>query len=270
MIRSVTRSTISRATSRVVGGSGGGTPAPSYDSDAQTYFTAVEAEDGEALESGVKDAINAFVVGCKADGIWSAIKASCILAGARTLDGALVPLVGAEPTSVNFVSGDYSRTAGLLGNASTKYLLSGRLGNSDPQDNMHRAVYLTADATMAGRYISSSAGLDSVLWNATGFRARVNSSTLETLGTGTTVPTLVSVSRSAGASYSWRGLGESGTQATASTGISSGQIAVFAENSGVSAANATIAFYSIGESLDLALLDSRVSALIAAIGVALA
>jgi hypothetical protein len=70
-----------------------------YDADAQAYITAVETADGQALETGVRDAINAFVVGCKADGIWNAIKASCILAGARTLTGALVPLVGTAPTT---------------------------------------------------------------------------------------------------------------------------------------------------------------------------
>lgn len=47
-----------------------------YDVDAQAYITAVDAADGQALETGVRDAINAFVVGCKADGIWAAIKAS--------------------------------------------------------------------------------------------------------------------------------------------------------------------------------------------------
>jgi hypothetical protein len=73
-----------------------------FDSNALTYINAVEAADGQALELNVKLVINDFVVGCKADGIWDAIKASCILAGARTLPGALVPLVGSAPTDFNF------------------------------------------------------------------------------------------------------------------------------------------------------------------------
>jgi hypothetical protein len=57
----------------------------------------------------------------------TAIKASCILAGARTLAGALVPLAGAAPTNVGpFVSGDYNRKTGLVGDGSTKYLNSNR------------------------------------------------------------------------------------------------------------------------------------------------
>jgi hypothetical protein len=63
-----------------------------YDEDAGNYIQAVETADAQALEPATRKAINNFVIGCKQDGIWEAIKASCILAGARTLDGALVPL----------------------------------------------------------------------------------------------------------------------------------------------------------------------------------
>ncbi len=67
-----------------------------YDEDAGNYIQAVEASDGQALAGSTTKAINNFVIGCKQDGIWNAIKASCILAGARTLAGALVPLVGTK------------------------------------------------------------------------------------------------------------------------------------------------------------------------------
>jgi hypothetical protein len=96
------------------------------DVDAIAYIAAVEVADAEPLELGVKRSINAFVKGCKADGIWDAIKASCIMAGARTLAGALVPLKGTAPTNFNFVSGDYNRKTGLVGDGSTKYLDSNR------------------------------------------------------------------------------------------------------------------------------------------------
>jgi hypothetical protein len=98
--------------------------APAFDADAQAYITAVETADRQALEAGVRTAINDFVVGCKADGIWDAIKASCIMAGARTLTGALVPLKGTAPTNYNFVPGDYNRKTGLVGDGSSKNLNS--------------------------------------------------------------------------------------------------------------------------------------------------
>jgi hypothetical protein len=96
------------------------------DRDALAYIRNVEAADGGYLELGVKKAIDTFVRGCKYDGIWDAIKASCILCGARTLAGALVPLAGAAPSNNNFVDADYNRETGLKGNGSTKYLDSGR------------------------------------------------------------------------------------------------------------------------------------------------
>jgi hypothetical protein len=40
------------------------------DADAVAYIAAVEAADGQALETATRMAINSFVKGCKADGIW--------------------------------------------------------------------------------------------------------------------------------------------------------------------------------------------------------
>ena len=129
--------------------------APSEDADALAYIAAVEAADGQSLENGVKDAYTAFISGCKADGIWTAIKAACILAGARTLNGALVPLAGTAPTNNNFVSGDYNRETGLKGNGTTKYLNSNRANNADPQNSNHNAVYVTEALTGSRAYISA-------------------------------------------------------------------------------------------------------------------
>jgi hypothetical protein len=77
---------------------GFGSQATPTDADALTYLAAVKAADGTGVEVGVANAVDDFVKGTKADGTWDSIKASCILAGARTLAGALVPLkpLGAE------------------------------------------------------------------------------------------------------------------------------------------------------------------------------
>ena len=125
--------------------SGGG-----YDADAQAYITAVEAADGQSLETAVKDAYNAFFVGCKSDGIFSALKASCILAGARTVSGALVPLVSTmlSPTQNGTAGGwSYNRKTGLTGNGTDNYLNSNRNNNADPQNNHHLAAYSSSIQT---------------------------------------------------------------------------------------------------------------------------
>jgi hypothetical protein len=242
-----------------------------YDTDAQAYITAVEAADGQALETGVRDAINAFVVNCKADGCWPAIKASCILSGARTLSGALVPLAGAAPTNLNFVSGDYDRKTGLEGNGISKSLDSNRACSSDSQDNVHAAVYASSRDTGAGRYIGGvqTGNSLSIIGNTTGFRARVQSSTITTHGTNTSSAVLIGVSRSNSSTYSWIDGAQSGSASITSAGISAGNYFVFATNAPNSRTLARLAFYSIGESLDLALLDARVTTLINAFAAAI-
>ena len=93
------------------------------DADAQTYLRAVETADGQPLEPAVAVAVNSFVIGCKADGIWTAAVQLFIFCGARSLNGATIPLKGVAPTNQGFLSGDYNRKLGL-GDASntSKYI----------------------------------------------------------------------------------------------------------------------------------------------------
>jgi hypothetical protein len=253
------------------------------DPDAQAYITAVETVDGQALEIGVRDAINDFVVGCKADGIWTAIKACCIMAGARTRLGAMVPLVGAAPTSFNFVDDDYNRKTGLPGNGSTKYLNSNRLQTADPQNNHHLSVYITVTGTaiLIGARAEALSGLgDSHIGlgaaSSWPFRSRIDAFDTPSQGTRSTANAtgFIAVSRSSGSSFVSRLNSASETITNASTAPLAGNIGVFArirtETSSVDAySNARLAFYSIGESLDLALLDARVTDLINAFGAAI-
>jgi hypothetical protein len=247
--------------------------APAYDADAQAYITAVEAADTQALEVGVKDAINAFVIGCKADGIWNAIKASCILAGARTLTGALVPLVGTAPTNVGglFVSGDYNRKTGLVGNGSSKYLNSNRNNNADPQNSNHLAVYASvAEPNCTIGVDAGEAGATSIS-NTTVIRGRSRSSTLATSTISLTVG-FHGINRSTSATIVLRGNGLLGSISQISETPFNGNVLVFARGTPafpIDHTSSRLAFYSIGESLDLALLDARVTDLINAFAAAI-
>jgi hypothetical protein len=244
------------------------------DPDALAYLAEVERADGQALESGVRDAVIAFVTGCKADGIWAAIKASCILAGARTLAGALVPLVGAAPTNFNFVAGDYSRETGLAGNASTKYLRSNRNNNADPQNSKHLSIYATSANTVGSNrgYIgvgilqTGSSHLFTIS-SAQQISARVNSSTASNFGALSNTG-FIGATRSSASSITTRSAGTSGTATSASETPLDQNIAVFGRDL-TAQSDARLAFYSIGESLDLALLDARVTTLIQAIDAAI-
>ncbi len=252
--------------------SGGGGGGGGYDTDAQAYITAVETADSASLETGVKDAINSFVVYCKAQGIWTAINASCILAGARTLSGALVPLVGTAPTNVNFVGGDYNRKTGLLGNATTKYLNSNRLDSADPLNNYHVSGYATRLIGSGGGFILGTGFLnsgDTQLETDTRVRSR-NGAIQGTVRATRTSP-FCGLTRASSANFTIRS--ESANVVITQNSNSSMNLNyfIFGSNNAGSPQLLTaerIAFYSLGTSIDLAKLETAVTNLMTAISTA--
>jgi len=259
--------------------------AAATDPDAQAYLQAVEAADGQALEFEVARAIDNFVLGCKADGIWNAIKASCILAGARTLAGALVPLVGAAPTNFNFVPGDYNRKTGLVGDESTKYLDTNRnASTADLQNNHHAAVFPTlltqelnkpliaarASGTLNGSIQIINTGADLVTGNKIQF---LSASSGTTALQNRAINKLTGLSRSSSSAFLSRsdGITQTNTPQT-STALANENYIVLGRTIGGNGelfSSSRLAFYSIGESLDLALLDTRVTDLINAFAAAI-
>ncbi len=255
------------------------------DTDADAYIAAVEAADGQALEPGVKFAIKNFVLCCKQDGIWTAIKASCILAGARTLNGALVPLVGTAPTRFGTEGGwNYNRKTGLQGNGTNNYLNSNRLGNADPQNNVHCSIFVSTSLSGNGAYMgvrnstapfNGDTSIGTFVGGATPFiflSNRSSDATTFTASNQNRATGLIGSTRSLSASY----ISRVGMVDYSFTSVSFAPVAfntyIFARNQAnavVDYAQARLAFYSIGESLDLALLDARVTDLINAIGAAI-
>lgn len=253
------------------------------DADARAYVQAVNTADGQPLEPLVVQAIDAFVTGCKSDGIWSAIKASCILMGARTLSGALTPLVGTAPTNNGpFVSADYNRKTGLVGNGTSKYLNSNRASNADPQDNVHLSVYVSSAAsnatrTMIGDTAAAVSGQtiingvnDGTLY--TQARLVAGSGAANVSGQGNTTG-FKGVRRNVSSEIVRRsgGVTETVTVAVTSSAPTSETYGVFARTPSAPALYSAdrLAFYSIGESLTLSSLDARVTTLYTAIGAAI-
>lgn len=158
------------------------TPQQKTDPDALAYLAEVERADGQALESGVRDAVIAFVTGCKTDGLWSSIDYCLILSGARSLAGALIPLKGGTPQNNGFASGDYNRKTGLKGDGSTKYLNTNYPDNFNAQNNIHIVTYASEAATgsVAG-YVYSDGNVTSGFLKAGSdlyFRGRSNNGKL--------------------------------------------------------------------------------------------
>jgi hypothetical protein len=259
--------------------------AEGFDPDALDYINRVETADGERLEPRVRTAINQFVLGCKQDGIWTSLVTSCIMAGARTVAGAITPLVGNAPTNNNFVAGDYSRTLGLLGNGTNKYLATGYNNNDTtnfPQNNTHISCYVsqiptTDNAIFVGTRLVALSSILSIRYTGGGantiFHCRGSQSGFRAfvaLGFQCT-------SRSLSTEFLSRCTHSGGisdlTSTVNSTAPSNNLFGVFAGFNATtpqSFSSARMSFYSIGKSLTIASLDSRVTTLINAIASALA
>ena len=247
-----------------------------FDPDALDYINRVETADGERLEPRVRTAINEFVLGCKADGIWTSFVTCCIMAGARTVAGAIIPLRGNAPTNNNFVASDYSRKLGLVGNDSNKHLATGYNNNDTtnfPQNNSHISCYVSASQTDAGGVlVGTQLTLGSVFcisYSSTSgvtFRNRAsfgNTRSLAPLG-------FQASSRNNSVNFNSRAtLSDGSTQEATTTATSavpsSNLFGVFCGFSGATAnqfSGARLSFYSIGTSLTMENLDARVTALI--------
>jgi hypothetical protein len=140
---------------------------PPYDADAAAYIAAVEAADGQPLETGVKLAYDTFFRGTKTDGDFAKLKAACILAGARTLAGALLPLVATmpSPTNIGFVVGDRSRSGGFKGNGLNKSLTVPLSSTSLGQNNRSLGVWVSESGTGIEWYIgngNAESGVDRI------------------------------------------------------------------------------------------------------------
>lgn len=258
---------------------------PAYVQDYLDRVTAadVAAGDTAGLERGVTDAFNQALQGMVSDQVLgisdgviaqapSIIKAMPFMAGARTLSGCLTPVVGPAPTNFNFVPPDYNRKTGLLGDGATKHLGSNRNNNADPQDSNHNAVFVSAahSGGTVGAYIASGAvgpGRNSMGQNAAVELFTRNRSVTPQLFSGVPVG-FAGHSRSQSSQFLLRTSGQSITVAVASEIPENTNIDIFRRGT-ASYCNGRIAYYSIGEALDLALLDARITTLINAIGAAL-
>jgi hypothetical protein len=239
------------------------------DADALAYIASVQTADGQSLEDSVKFAYEDFIVGCKADGIWNAIKASCILAGARTLSGALAPLVGSAPTNFNFVGGDYNRKTGLKGNRANKHLNSNRNVNTLPQNSVHLYTYSTEQWTFPTTTANSSIGAPSdgsnmflyqgntgntfIRLNAGGLGIAIRPQHLGGFGASRNGDIINWLLEGSGTTYT-------GSGTLGATSLANANIAFFRGGSSFWS-NARVSFYSIGENIAINQLNSRIKTL---------
>ena len=274
-----------------------------FDADAESYINRVIAADVAAgnsngLELVVKTAINTFILGLKEDLIWDKILSSCIMAGARTINGAVVSLKNnINPTNVGLSI--YSRKFGIKGPTSAQqpggvaptiylntniktegsYIIGGVTNNAGgmPQNDIHISAYTDGGAVggVANGYIigatSSINNSDVALRPHAGtnsvFRVHNNQGTIDNGTTNISVAGFAGANRDAnGAIAYWTTANAtplfSAPIVTASTAPTVGkEIYVFNRNDATSVAytNNYAKFYSIGKAIDMTKLNNRLN-----------
>jgi hypothetical protein len=255
-----------------------------FDADALAWIAAIETADGLALEDGVKSAYNDFVVGCKADaslnaGVsnWDAMQQILILRGPRTLTGALYTPKGPVVTNIGFVTGDYSRKVDLKGSG-TKYINLNRGPQSDPQNNTGAWLFINRAATTNNtKYFGSqtaAAGVQTYIGDFSGVLAgRINSATGYGGPAGSGPPTgFVGAVRNSSTAITVRYNSTNFGHGSISGVPTSNNYFLFARNVEGAAnghTDAGIAAYGSGGAVDLALMQTRVTTLLAAIAAAI-
>lgn len=230
-----------------------------FEPETNAYLARIVAA-GSSISSSNLGAVNTFIAGCKTDGIWNAIKASCLLAGADTLAGALIPLVGPAPTNGGglFVSGDYSRTTGLLGGGGRR-IITNRVNSADLQDDCHAAIWVTETGGGSSVGLIGSNSNTGVTQRRI-YRTSTACNDLSNSGYSAPASGLIGISRSLPGSYIRRSNNSNAPIGVASTGNSSFGIAIFARDTiGNTGWGGRASFYSLGGNLNLALLDARLA-----------
>jgi hypothetical protein len=172
------------------------------------------------------------------------------------INGCFVPIVGSSVTNNNFVAGDYSRTAGLTGNGSNKYLNLNRANNADTQNSKHIFVsHATAGGSSGNALIGSgSASGDSYILDSTSSNCSANSTLAFTKtigGTNNSIGLNRGNSATQVRAYSGTGTGSTSLATSASTGVTSNTINLF-QRGGTNYYSGTLFFYSIGSSFSSA------------------
>ena len=228
-----------------------------YDTDAQTWFNAVVAA-GDSISDNNKLAVSNLFVGMKALSsgsayFWTNLTHMNLFMGANSLTGALVPVIGASIVNHGFVSGDYSRTTGLIGSTTSgaKYIdtsvaRNGTFGTAA----FITALPTTANSVYVGTGAANSASANVGLGNGTGatlaqpyFKAQQTATV--TSAAGASIPCLYAcIKNNSTTLYKFDGYTTTNGAIT-TAGIAGNNFGVLGSGAGGATSDARMGFYAI-------------------------
>lgn len=240
------------------------------DADAAAYLSAVEQQDGQALEAGVRSAVNVFVTACKASGVWASMNTAVLLAGARTLAGSRVALKGSAPSTSGFVDADRTRTGGLKAVGTSAKTLSTNVAlNGLQQNNHHLAVWVAQaqSGTRATYICGGNSGLGASEINAAGtsggdlfLRHADNSGSYLSVPGQALATGLLAITRSSSSGFTCHH-GATSTFLNAGSYPPQTRTIRLWQREGQFYGNSRVGFYSIGTNVDTSALSNALSTL---------
>ena len=237
-----------------------------FSAEAQSYFDRLDTA-GDTTYTPYKQPLANYIDSLVALGgaYWDTMESAASFVGVG-IQGITVPLRDGMPvpTQNNFIAADLDQLTGLKGDASLKYLGTGVNEGSLSQNDSSISVYLTTDRDVitTSSYIGGTIGSFAIVDNATGFRSRHMSLSLQTNGTSTAVGGIIGISRDNSNDYDWRDVDENGTNIDPSTTQGNLAVEVFASSGGSFPCSARLATYHVGPALDLATLEGLQDTLI--------
>jgi len=250
---------------------------PSYDPDFLSWYGRVVSA-GSSISAPNIVTLNQFFLDLKKNNLWTSITQANILCGTSSLAGCLIPIKGATPVNNNFITGDFSVTAGLQGNGINKWLDTTILESSfsSNPDSVGRHFFiasssltnpLVSNVYLIGAVTAGGTGGSRIYSpNTTSLSGQLNASTTLTLGNPIlgTSPNKIGISRQNSVFYRYlNGTINSGAS-TIGTITTTNTIGVYA-TAGQQKINARFQFYSFGYFANLTTLDTVVSSMISAL-----
>jgi hypothetical protein len=245
-----------------------GGPISSYDPDAQNYIDRVEAADGAALETVVKDAMNQLFLDLKSNSLWTPLVYALPGSGPRTLAGGYIPLQNAEAAGDLGVVGWDRKTGFNVNDAAAMGAVI--LPSSYPEnavgapDNFSISIWLN-QLSGATSYLAGSNNNEFRKVNTNQAQFRSMSGTGDNAGNGSDVTGFRGMSRSNSSNYTRRLNGSNATISRTSGTPNTSLFRLFRvpppgfRTPGQASTGTKIGWYHIGTALDLEDLETTVA-----------
>jgi hypothetical protein len=225
--------------------------AAGFDADAQAFFDRVTVAGG-TLTTTEKTAVNTLVIGMKADGIWTKMKAIYPMVGGGQANPAAACAQNLKSSSFTgtFTAGWTFASTGAKGNLTNAYMDTNLNPNTSSNANFKHISYYSRD-----NFVNCQIGIfatvyDQIFYVAGNYYSILSTSSFGSINTATTKGLVIASRTSAvGGCTTYVNNSNLGNDGITATGNPNGNLWLNARNPSLGNSNNECAFASIGDGL---------------------